>query len=408
MTDLESINDLFQDSKRLPKFAKKEFIKIHPENTTYTEDTGIKYNCRNIADRLVLYHEGYIMLNVRVSRTALADNDQAVPKNSPELVAQSIIRLNNQELDNTRNNNVYVEILNAIEYSHDYSKIAEENMYTFDTTYDHQNNVGEATRKSMLPNVAHNQLNYSVAIPLTYLSTFFRTLNAPLINNEVEIEVSYRLTNSVRRLAGGALTVAIQSSVLIVPAVELNAEYQSKFLQLLNKGHEIKIVWNRIQSHTRTVTANQNFDEQLEPSINGVRRLYVVVVPTAYHNNQTHIGSLSEVKLSNTNIEIDSINFYQHDITTDREHYALTKECFNMQGNDPNTGALLSYSNWLNVHRYYCFDLSRQKVFDVDPRKAQSIRFRANISAAGTAYFFMLREQITMINLTDAFKTRTV
>lgn len=413
MTDFESINELFGDNKRLPKFAKKEFLKIHPENTTYVEGTGIKYNCRNIADRLVLYHEGYILLKVRVSRAALADGE-AIPKNSSEMITQSIIRLNNQELDNTRHNNIYVDILNALEYSHDYGKVAEENMYAFDTTYAHINtvanivDVGELTRKSMLPNVAANRLDYSVAIPLTYLSTFFRSLSSPIINNEVELEITYRLANSVRCVAGNALTVAIQNSVLIVPAVELDVKYQPKFLQLLSKGHEVKIVWNRLQTHTRTVTANQNFDEQLEPSINGVRRLYAAVIPTVYHNNQTHVGSVSEVKFDKTNIEIDSVNFYQHDIDSDREHYALTKECFNMQGNDRNTGALLSYSNWLNVHRYYCFDLSRQKVFDIDPRKAQSIRFRANISAAGTAYFFLLREQTSIINLTDSFKTRTI
>ena len=95
---------------------------------------------RNIADRLVLYHEGYILLTVQVSRAAL-DDGEAVPKNSSEMITQSIIRLNNQELDNTRHNNVYIDILNALEYSHDYSKVAEENMYAFDTTYDHVNAV---------------------------------------------------------------------------------------------------------------------------------------------------------------------------------------------------------------------------------------------------------------------------
>ena len=115
----------------------------------------------------------------------------------------------------------------------------------------------------MLPDVAANRLDYSVAIPLTCLSTFFRALNSPIINNEVELEVTYRLANSVRRVTGAALTVAIQSSVLIVPAVELDIQYQPKFLQLLGKGHEVRVVWNRLQTHTRTVTANQNFDEQL-------------------------------------------------------------------------------------------------------------------------------------------------
>jgi hypothetical protein len=79
-----------------------------------------------------------------------------------------------------------------------------------------------------------------------------------------------------------------------------------------------------------------------------------------------------------------------------------------MQGKDPNTGALLSYSNFRNVNRYYVFDLSRQRVFESDPRKAQSIRFKGTINQASHLLFFLAQEKKTSIDFKNPYNTSTV
>ena len=105
---------------------------------------------------------------------------------------------------------------------------------------------------------------------------------------------------------------------------------------------------------------------------------------------------------------IDSEDFYPQDITTDEELYQLTSELFNMQGRDPNTGALLSFSNFKNVNRYYCFDLSRQKVFESDARKAQSIRVKGTVNQESHLLFFLAQEKTTSIDMKNPYNTTTV
>jgi hypothetical protein len=413
MSDYETIQSLFSSNPKLPKYSHKRWVKIHPTNNNYA-DTGngltqaINYNCRNVSDKLINYQDGYLLIKCRATRAAL-DNRPFAPKNSSALVEQCIIRLNGQELDNTRYNYVFVDMLNALEYSHDYSKIEEGNTYALNTNMTVANNLGHTTRKLLIPEADNNQLDYSIKLPFTYLSTFFRALDFPILNNEIELDITYRLGNSIVRdvNADGAITVAIRSTVMYLPIVELPTEYESKLLKTISDGFSKELVWNRLTNRIYR-TENNAINKEIEPSINGIRKLYFVAVPVAKWGNQNHTESTSNTTLTNCNIVIDSEDFYPQDILTDEELYQLTSELFNMQGKDPNTGALLSFSNFKNVNRYYCFDLSRQKVFESDPRKAQSIRFKGTINQQSHLLFFLAQEKRTSIDMKNPYNTSTV
>ena len=411
MTDYQTIENLFSETPNLPKFAHKRWVKIHPTNNNY-DDNGngitqaINYNCKNIADKLVNYQDGYILLSCRASRAELTEKSFA-PKNSSGFVEQSIVRLNNQELDNTRYNYVFMDILNALEFSHDYSKIEERNMYALNTSMTTATNIGHTTRKLLISAADDNQADFTVKLPLCYLSTFFRALEFPILNNEFEFDVTFRLTNSIVRDAGDEITIAIRSTVMYLPIVELTADYESKLLKSISSGLSKKLVWNRL---THRIFRDQNgaINKEIESSINGTRRMYFIAVPTGKWDSQSHTESTSDTTLTNCNIVIDSEDFYPQDLTSVEELYQLTSECFNMGGADHNTGALLSFSNFRNVNRYYCFDLSRQKVFESDPRKAQSIRFRGTVNQASHLLFFIAQEKTTTIDFKNAYSTTTV
>ena len=110
-------------------------MKIHPQNTNYDENTSIRCNCRNIEDKLVSYHDGYILLNVTIRNTHSADgasdlpNDANIaPKGSHSFVKQTIVRLNNEENENINDVFLSTEMQNQLEFSHDYSRISKQYM----------------------------------------------------------------------------------------------------------------------------------------------------------------------------------------------------------------------------------------------------------------------------------------
>ena len=177
--DYEDIESLFNNGNEVKKFSHKRWVKIHPVNTNYAENTNIKYDCRTIDDKLVSYHDGYILLNVKIANTHgdqgasdLANNADVAPKNSHSFIKQTIVRLNNEEIENISDVFLSCEIQNQLEFSHDYSRLAKQFMYAQDTKGD-QTSGGHTERKAMIPAVANNSTTFNVKIPLAFVSNFF-------------------------------------------------------------------------------------------------------------------------------------------------------------------------------------------------------------------------------------------
>ena len=88
------------------------------------------------------------------------------------------------------------------------------------------------------------------AVPLRYLSNFWRPLEIPLINCKVEISLKW-----YERCLLTAATTAnfeITDAKLYVPIVALSIEDNTKLTKLLNEGFKRPIYWNKY-----TVTPNK-------------------------------------------------------------------------------------------------------------------------------------------------------
>ena len=81
-------------------------------------------------------------------------------------------------------------------------------------------------------------------VPLKYLSNFWRTLEMPLINCEVNLIFTWSSacgnTNS-----RGAGIFAITDTTLYVPVVTLSIQENTKLLQQLKSGFKRVINWNK-------------------------------------------------------------------------------------------------------------------------------------------------------------------
>ena len=115
-----------------------------------------------------------------------------------------------------------------------------------------------------------------IAVPLKYLSNFWRSLETPLINCKVELSLKW-YENCILSSAGTAATFAITDTKLYVPVVTLKTEDNTKLSKLLSKGFKRPISWNEYK-----VTPNKNYDEneyireRLDASIQEIRKLFVL------------------------------------------------------------------------------------------------------------------------------------
>ena len=81
-----------------------------------------------------------------------------------------------------------------------------------------------------------------IAVPLKYLSNFWRSLEMPLINCKVEL--SLKRYERCLLTAATTATFTITDAKLYVPIVTLSIEDHSKLTKLLNKGFKRPIYWN--------------------------------------------------------------------------------------------------------------------------------------------------------------------
>ena len=82
-----------------------------------------------------------------------------------------------------------------------------------------------------------------IAVPLKYLSNFWRSLEMPLINCKVELSLKWY--ERCLLTAATTATFKITDAKLYVPIVTLSAEDNAKLSKLLSEGFKRPVYWNK-------------------------------------------------------------------------------------------------------------------------------------------------------------------
>ena len=112
-------------------------------------------------------------------------------------------------------------------------------------------------------------------VSLKYLSNFRRTLEMPLINCEVNLELT-QPRDSVITNSNKAGKFAITETKLYVPVVTLSTQDNAKLIQQLKSGFKRTINWNKYESSVKTFAQNRYLNYLINPSFQGVNRLFVL------------------------------------------------------------------------------------------------------------------------------------
>ena len=288
---------------------------------------------------------------------------------------------------------------NLIEYSDNYSDTSgsllqfkrDEMTNNADVTND--NNAPSLKYKaSIIGNTENNERKNGVkiALPLKYLSNFWRSLEMPLINCKVELSLKWyeRCLLTVTNTA----TFKITDAKLYVPIVTLSIEDNSKLSKLLNEGFKRPIYWSEYKVTPNkivkiaAVNEEKYIRELLDSSCQGVQRLFVLAYDNTAGNNQVSVDSYKKyfpprVKIENYNIEIDGRNFYDQPINDSIKQYDEIRKVSTGQGDDNTTGCLLDFAYFEKNYRLIAADLSKQKALDADLRAIQQIIFNSKIKA---------------------------
>ena len=143
-----------------------------------------------------------------------------------------------------------------------------------------------------------------IAVTLKYLSNFWRSLEIPLINCKIHLELNRTKYCVMSPIAD--TTIKITNTKLYVPIVILSSKDNIKLVKLLEEGSKRPVYWNEYQTKIKTRDLdNSNLTRfPLDASFQGVRRLFVLAF------NNTTVNVLNN-PINNTNTITQNIFFQE-------------------------------------------------------------------------------------------------
>ena len=214
----------------------------------------------------------------------------------------------------------------------------------------------------------------------------------PSINGELNLELTWFrdcvITNSTEE---GKF--AITETKLYVPIVTLSTQDNAKLLQQLKSGFKRTINWNKYESSVKTFAQNRYLNYSINPSFQGVNRLFVLSFENEDDRTSHSTYYLPKVEIKDYNVMIDGRNFFDQPINSMTKTYKNIRKIATGQGDDYATGCLLDYSYFKDHYKMIAIDLSKQQALDADPRAIQQINFTANLDRAGNTRFYFILEE---------------
>ena len=237
------------------KFRTRNWVEINYESRgAYNVNSQIKFKTTILKSSLCDYSDAYILvkgtitINGRgadVAARQADERDKGVSFKNCAPFINCINEVNNTQIDNAKDIDIVMPLYNLIEYSDNYAKTSGSLWQYFRDEPDDNNIEDSESFKSKIkitgktPN-NDNENDVEIMVPLKLLSNFWRTLEMPLINCEVNLILTWSST-CVTTESNGAGTFAITD----VPVVTLSTQENTKFLQQLKSGFKRVINWNK-------------------------------------------------------------------------------------------------------------------------------------------------------------------
>ena len=368
----------------------------------------LKSSLCDYSDAYILV-KGTIHVNSTAAQGAAANNTnkKVIFKNCAPFT-NCISEINNTQTDNAKDTDIVMPMYNLIEYSDNYGKStgslwqyckdiqarnANDEIIVFEA-----NNLTDSFKfKAKIAGQTGNDgtKDVEIMVPLKYLSNFWRTLEMPLINCEVNLIITWSSSGVLisTNIQNQAAIFTIDDTKLYVPVVTLSTQENTKFLQKLKSGFKRVINWNKYLSKPELLAQNSNLNHLVEPSFQGINRLFVLAFENDNHRTSDERYYLPTVEIKDYNIVINGENFFDQPIKNNKITYDNIRKIAIGQGDDYTTGCLLDYPYFKDTYKIIAVDLSKQQALGADPRAIQQINFTANLDRAGnTRVYFIVEE----------------
>ena len=282
--ETQKIVNLLNDSEKLnSKFATRKWYIINDQNNEQygignDNDSTIKFETKVIKPSLCDYSDAYILVTGDIKVTGIVADTIVAFKNCAPFT-RCVIDINNEHVETAEHLDIIMSMYNLIEYSDNYSH-STRSLYQFKRSESlfkrSMNDAGNPLnvaldnltsfkyKASLLGKATdangndRSLKNTKIGVPLKYLSNFFRSLEMPLINYKIHLELNWNdncVMHGANTYAGGdndndrEATFQITSTKLCAPVVTLSTKDNENLTKQRNEVFKRSVYWNEYKSN---------------------------------------------------------------------------------------------------------------------------------------------------------------
>ena len=404
--------DITSDDKDLPRYVTKEWIEVYDQSEKKCNpNKEIRIKTPMLRSDLCDFSAAYIVgkgdITLEGDDDANKHNKNLVFKNNAPFI-NCIPKINGIKIDNAEDLDIVMPMYNLLEYSKNYKKTTGSlwNYYRYEPSDPLSTNSESFKYKTSIAGRTLNNdslTDAEVAVPLKYLSNFWRSLDIRLINCEVEIILTWSKSCALADMtvdadadpaivAPSGATFKITDTKLHVPVVTLSKENDIKLLEKLKSGCKKTIKWNRYKLQMTIQNNNNNLNYLIDLTFTNVNRLFVLSyeriekdkIKKDYRDSFSHYY-VPKVQIKDFNVLIDGKRFSDLPIKNEEEAY---EKIIDMSNNDYTTGNLLDFAYYKENYKLIAIDLSKQ----IKIKDPQQINFISKIERQdnGVKMFFII------------------
>ena len=164
-------------------------------------------------------------------------------------------------------------------------------------------------------------------------------------------------------------------------------------MRKLDSSFQRTVNWNKYQSKVIQQTWNRDLDFLIDPSFQGVNRIFVLSLEDRRVRENYEQYFLPTVEIKDYNVVINGINFFDRTVKNNLRTYDNVRKIAIGQGDDYTTGCLIDYPCFKNYYKLTAVDLSKQQKLDADPIAKQKVNFTGNLDQGGNTQMFFIIEE---------------
>ena len=200
------------------------------------------------------------------------------------------VAINDEHVDKAEDLDIVMPMYNILEYSDNYQD-STGSLYHDDNANVPNDTTSLVYKSELISGTDDNNVNnVKLVVSLKYVSSFFRSLEMPLVNCKIDLELTWhkdRIISSADAAAGQVVSFMITNTKLYVPVVILSTKDNNNLTKHLNDGFKRTIYWSQYVSKPFTEQATNKTGITrfpLDAAFQGVNRLFILAFEDTREN----------------------------------------------------------------------------------------------------------------------------